>query len=194
MNSRSEQSALLAETVATQLLDMENSGLLKSESERLERDEWPRQLWEQLEENGLTSIFVPESEGGFGGGWEDAGIVLFLAGFHSLPAPFPETILARMLLSRAGVDAPPGALAIACADQVRLERQASAAGDSTARQRASFGAGWWNTSWSLGAGGAYRLALVHQSAIEPISNRHSIAREPVADLCFRTRKRSPSLP
>lgn len=34
-------------------------------------------------------------------------------------------------------------------------------------------------------GGAYRLALIHRSAIERIASRQSIAREPIADLRFR---------
>jgi len=185
MNTRGEQSAILAEVVATQLLDMQTSGLLKSESERLERGEWPRQLWEQLEESGLTSIFVPESDGGFGGGWEDAGVVLFLAGFHSLPVPIAETVLGRMLLSRAGIAAPAGAIAIACADRVNLERQSS--GDWRLHGDA-MGIVWGGMAEHVLVvrrdGGAYRLALIHRSAIEPISIRRSIAREPVADLRF----------
>jgi acyl-CoA dehydrogenase len=185
MNNRSEQSALLADTISTQLLDMENSGLLKSESERLERGEWPRQLWEQLEENGLTSILVPESEGGFGGGWEDAGVLLFFAGAHSVPVPIAETVLTRLLLSRAGIDPPPGALAIACADRMKLERRTSG---SWRIHGNALGVLWGGMVEHVVVarrdGAAYRLALVHRSAIEPIASRHDIAREPTADLRF----------
>ena len=186
MNGPGEQRALLAETVASQLLDMESSGLLKSESERLERGEWPGQLWKQLEENGLTSILAPESSGGFGGGWEDAGVVLFFAGFHSVPLPIAETVLARSLLGRAGIDPPAGALAIAFADQVEVECQVS--------RRWRFRGNAMGVLWGgmvehvlviLRDGGGCRLALIHRSAIEPISSRLSIAREPVADLRFR---------
>jgi acyl-CoA dehydrogenase len=182
----SEQAAVLAEAIVSQLRAMETSGLLKSERERVERGEWPGQSWEQLEASGLTSLLVPENEGGFGGGWEEAGIALFLVGFHSIPAPIAETMLARFLLSRAGINAPAGALAIGFADQATL------------KSRAARG---WRLSGALAAvpwagtvdhvvivrrdRRACRVALLHRSAFESASIRNSIAREPIVDLQCR---------
>jgi acyl-CoA dehydrogenase len=186
MNDRSEQSALLAETLRRQLLDMETSGLLKSARERLDRGEWPTELWQQLDEHGFTSIFVPECDGGFGGGWEDTGVVLFFAGLHSLPVPVAETILARMLLTRAGIDAPTGALTIACTDQASLERHGS--GGWRIRGNAPdvlWGAMVRHVLVARREDGSYRLALIDRTAIEEISRQRSLAGEPMVDLQFR---------
>src|SRR5215813_14708996 len=97
----SEQSALLTQVVASQFQHMDRSGLLENESKRFARGEWPDKLWEQIDDSGLASVLLPESEGGFGGGWEEAFTVLFFAGAHSVPLPIAETLLARGLLSRA---------------------------------------------------------------------------------------------
>ena len=186
MNHRSEQGALLADTLGRQLLDLETSGLLKSARERVERGEWPSELWRQLEDNGLTSIFVPERDGGFGGGWEDTGVVLFFAGLHSLPVPIAETLLARMLLMRAGIDAPPGPLTIACADQAGLERHSS--GGWRVRGNAPevlWGAMVHHLVVTRREEGVHRLALIDRSAIEQTSCQRSLAGEPIVDLQFR---------
>ncbi len=185
MNQGSEQSALLAEAVGRQLLDMETSGLLKSARERVAHGEWPSELWQQLEQNGLTSIFVPECDGGFGGGWEETGVVLFFAGLHSLPVPLAETMLARMLLTRAGIEPPTGALAIACVDQAALEPHSSRGW----RVRGNAADVLWGEVVShlvvaQCEDGACRLALIDRSAIEPMSRQQSLAGEPVVSVRF----------
>ncbi len=49
--------------------------------------------WAQVEEAGLAKVLVPESEGGFGGNWEDALIVIRACGYHAVDLPLPEAIL-----------------------------------------------------------------------------------------------------
>src|SRR5690606_17008412 len=84
------------------------------------------------EETGLLEAFAdPES------GAADAASVLRAAGRHAVPLPIAETLLARRLLQRAGLDAPEGPLAIApVADEDRL---AYAGGRVMAT---SYGVGW----------------------------------------------------
>ena len=49
--------------------------------------------WARVEEAGLAKVLVPESEGGFGGDWEDALIVIRACGYHAVDLPLPEAIL-----------------------------------------------------------------------------------------------------
>ena len=59
-------------------------------------------LWGQIAETGFPSLLVGEEQGGFGGDWLDAVAVLRLAGYHALPAPLAEAIIAARLAADAG--------------------------------------------------------------------------------------------
>lgn len=48
--------------------------------------------WKVITESGLANVMLPESEGGFGGGWEDAFIVLRATGFHATAIALAEAI------------------------------------------------------------------------------------------------------
>ncbi len=100
--------------------------------DRTEAGTFPEALWKAVEETGLLEAFAdPES------GAADAASVLRAAGRHAVPLPIAETLLARRLLQRAGLDAPEGPLAIApVADEDRL---AYAGGRVMAT---SYGVGW----------------------------------------------------
>lgn len=77
-------------------------------------------LWPSLEEAGFASLLVPESAGGFGGGWHEMFLVQRLAGYHALAAPLGECALATHLL--AGIEAPGGegllAIAAGCEGEI----------------------------------------------------------------------------
>ncbi len=49
--------------------------------------------WAAVEAAGLTNVLVPEEQGGFGGTWEDAYIVVRACGAHAIDLPIAETIL-----------------------------------------------------------------------------------------------------
>jgi acyl-CoA dehydrogenase len=53
----------------------------------------------RVAEAGLPNVLVPEDKGGFGGGWEDAGVVLRATGFHATALPLAESILAARLVA-----------------------------------------------------------------------------------------------
>ena len=59
-----------------------------------EAGEWPAELWQALEQNGLTQPLVPESQGGVGAAWSDAFVIAFAAGRWQAPVPLVETIIA----------------------------------------------------------------------------------------------------
>jgi len=80
-----------------------------------ERGEWPGELWRAVEELGAAKLLVPEPLGGAGGDWRDACALLKRAGEHNVPLPVAETLLASAWLARAGMEIPPGPLAIAFA-------------------------------------------------------------------------------
>jgi alkylation response protein AidB-like acyl-CoA dehydrogenase len=49
--------------------------------------------WAQIEDAGLTKVLVPEEQGGFGGTWEDAFVVVRACGAHAIDHPIAEAIL-----------------------------------------------------------------------------------------------------
>jgi len=50
--------------------------------------------WARIEEAGLAKVLVPEDEGGFGGNWEDAFVVIRACGYHAVEVPLADAILA----------------------------------------------------------------------------------------------------
>lgn len=69
-----------------------------------------RSLWGQIEEAGYADALVPETAGGAGMGLGDLYAVLALCGEFALPIPLGETLLARGVLSFAGVTPPRGTM------------------------------------------------------------------------------------
>ncbi len=78
-----------------------------------EEGNWPKALWDALEESGLTLAWVPDDLGGAGAEMADGFAVLRVAGRFAAPAPIAETLMAGWLLARAGIAAPRGPMTIA---------------------------------------------------------------------------------
>lgn len=75
----------------------------------VEDGHWPDGLWAESAALGLPdALTVPAEEGGLS--FADAGALFALLGSRAVPLPLGETILARMALMRAGIDAPDGAI------------------------------------------------------------------------------------
>jgi len=70
-------------------------------------------LWEQLEATGLADAMLGEEQGGAGLGLQDLFGVLAQCGAHALPLPLADTMVARALLARAGMDAPRSRIVLA---------------------------------------------------------------------------------
>ena len=81
--------------------------------EAAEQGQWPANLWQALEDTGLTKAALPEHAGGAGLDFAEAMLVLQRSAWHALPVPLMETMLAGRMLSAAGLDVPEGALTIA---------------------------------------------------------------------------------
>ena len=56
--------------------------------------------WGTVAEVELAGLLLPETTGGFGGSWEDAVLVLRLAGYHALALPVAEAVIAAHLSGR----------------------------------------------------------------------------------------------
>lgn len=78
-----------------------------------EQGQWPEALWREIGDTGLPLAMAPEALGGTGLGWSDGLAVMRLAGYHALPLPLAETMLANRLLADAGVALPEGPVSLA---------------------------------------------------------------------------------
>jgi alkylation response protein AidB-like acyl-CoA dehydrogenase len=80
--------------------------------------------WKQLDDSGLVNVMVTEAEGGFGGGWEDAFIVLRASGFHATAIALAEAI-AEIRLKNASAEAKFRTMALVRACQMAGAMQAA---------------------------------------------------------------------
>ncbi|GAC1570187.1 MAG: acyl-CoA dehydrogenase family protein [Novosphingobium sp.] len=69
--------------------------------------------WSRLTEAGFETLLVPEEAGGFGGDWGDLAALLRIAGAKRLGLPLAETVIARWLLAKVGIEAPDGLITFA---------------------------------------------------------------------------------
>lgn len=79
----------------------------------VERTQQATELWAQIEASGYLELLVPEAAGGAGLGLREAFDVGLACGRHALPVPLVPTMWLRRVLCDAGVDIPPGPMAIA---------------------------------------------------------------------------------
>lgn len=94
---------------------------------RAEEGAWPAEIWNAIEEVGLTRALLRPENGGAGGDWLDVFEIARATGRHSVPLPIVETILATWLLEQAGLDIPTGPIGLvpkpfSPAPGARLER------------------------------------------------------------------------
>jgi acyl-CoA dehydrogenase len=80
---------------------------------KAEKGEWPKALWDALEESGLPLTWVSDEFGGAGAELADGFAVLRVAGRFAAPVPLAETLLAGWLLAEAKIAAPSGPMTIA---------------------------------------------------------------------------------
>jgi len=81
----------------------------------IESGESSAALWEELEQSGFCDALVAEEHGGAGLDLEAAFSLIEACGTYALPLPMAQTMLARLLLTEAGEEAPNGPIAIATA-------------------------------------------------------------------------------
>jgi acyl-CoA dehydrogenase len=99
---------LIVETADRIMVDMCSKDLV----DQSEVGVWPRQLWQTLEETGLTLTGISEDVGGSGGDVGDAMAVIRLAARYAAPLPLAETYMAAVLLEAANTNILSGPLTL----------------------------------------------------------------------------------
>jgi len=87
---------------------------------------WPAAIWQAVEQAGLPLALVREARGGVGLEARDALQLVRRSGYHTLPVPLAETMLAAALWTEAGgtVEGGPASLApVVPGDAIGIERR-----------------------------------------------------------------------
>jgi len=113
-----ETRTLILETAERMFRDLSESTIVDA----AEKGEWPADLWNAVAEAGLDRAAVPEEFGGAGTDLADGLAVVRVAGRFAAPIPLAESILAGLLLSRAGAAVPEGPLTVATSRKLGLEQ------------------------------------------------------------------------
>lgn len=72
---------------------------------------WQAALWQLVEDSGFTHVLA-EADGAGGEGWHSAYPVLQAVGYHRVPLPLVETVIANGLLAAAGLEPRDGPLTL----------------------------------------------------------------------------------
>jgi acyl-CoA dehydrogenase len=139
--------------------------------------------WRSVEDAGLPWVMVGEDAGGFGGGFEDAAIVLQAAGRHAAALPVAEAIIAARLLSQAKLDAA-GSLSLA----KKCEGQSRSNGDEIIFSGALRGVAFGRDVERVVALVDGRIAVFNRADAKQIEQRTNPAGEPRDDLHFENTK------
>lgn len=81
-------------------------------------------LWDAVTEGGFLDALVPESMGGAGLSLPELFPVFLAAGWHAAPVPFIQTILARALLTTAGITPPDSGIVLAPQGELQQDGKA----------------------------------------------------------------------
>jgi acyl-CoA dehydrogenase len=73
-------------------------------------------LWNVLRDSGFADCLLPEDAGGAGLSLADVAPLFFTMGWHAMPLPLAQTMFARAVLHRAGIELPEGPIALATFD------------------------------------------------------------------------------
>ncbi len=105
----SDRDDIIIDTATRLLEDLSTPAVVND----AETGTWPAELWDALEEAGLTLAWVPDDLGGAGAEVADGFAVLRVAGRFAAPVPLAETLLAGFVMARAGLSAPQGPMTVA---------------------------------------------------------------------------------
>jgi acyl-CoA dehydrogenase len=152
-----------------------------------ESGSWSTTLWKVLEENGHTHVLVPENDGGVGGNFGDALVVIRAAGQAGAPVPLVETIVAGHVLSAAGVAMPGGPVTLAPmrgTDRLTLDRDGTDWRLTGTAPRVPWGRDALHAVAIAWAGDVPHLVLVPRPDPAAITLGANVAREPRDRLAF----------
>ena len=94
---------------------------------------WRGALWDALEETGLATAWVPQEAGGAGASVREGFEALHAAGRFAAAVPLADTLVAGIVLARAGLDVPAGKLAVTpvrARDRIALRSDGTLSGET----------------------------------------------------------------
>ncbi len=144
---------------------------------------WRGTLWNALEETGLATAWVPEDAGGAGASVREGFEALHAAGRFAAAAPLADTLVAGIVLARAGLEVPAGKLAAAparVADSVELRPDGTLSGRAA---RVPFAREAEHVAVVARSAGDYRVALVERARCGLVEGQ-SLAGDPLDRLDF----------
>src|SRR5262249_2405089 len=147
------------------------------------KGEWPKALWDALEESGLPLTWVPDELGGAGASLSDGFVVLRVAGGFAVPVPLAETLMAGWLLASPGIAGPGGPLTLTprhADGRIRLATNGSLSGRA---RRVPFARNAGHIAALVGSGDGSAVALVAATGL-PMKQSTSLAGEPRDDVSF----------
>lgn len=146
-----------------------------------DRGEWPAAIWEAVERAGLPLALVPEAQGGVGLPPADALRLIRRSGYHMLPVPLAETMIAAAHWSEASGETVAGTLSLApagVADAIGIERSAGGYVLQGRAQRIPWGTQVGHVLvYARDATGSGHLALLSRGAA-PAQPHRNLANEP----------------
>ncbi len=175
----SENGNIVAETAARIFADLADPQTINS----AKSDAWKADLWRALEDAGLTLAWVPDTLGGAGASLSDGFEVLGVAGRFAASVPVAETLLAGWLLSRAGINSPPGPMTVAPTrpvDRITLNTDGTLSGRSRSVPFATEAA---HIAVLAHASNGAHVALIPIGAARITAGR-TLAGDPLCDVVF----------
>ena len=148
-----------------------------------EGGEWRRALWNALEETGLATAWVPEEAGGAGASVREGFEALHAAGRFAAAAPLADTLVAGIVLARAGLDVPAGKLSaapVSARDSITLKSDGTLCGQA---EKVPFAREAAYVAVLARDGGGYRAALVERARCGLVEG-NSVAGDPLDRLDF----------
>ncbi len=154
--------------------------------ERFEKGETPQRLWQLVVENGLDLALAPEAAGGIGASWSEAYPILHALGFYQVPLPLAETMIAALLLGKAGIEIPAGPIALIDEGRDSAIKHAGAAGATVLNGSARRVA--WASACRFAvvalSDGDVCLVDIGEGPTVHVTRQRNQAREPQDDLRF----------
>lgn len=184
-----EMRALIEETAGRIFRDLCTKDLV----DEAEKGVWPSELWQTLEEAGLTVASVPEELGGSGGAIGDTMAILRRAGEHAAPLPLADTFLAGWVLSGSRLSVPSGPLTLAISgggEGLEIERNGENAWSLSGTVRRVPWASKASRIVALATDGATPMVAIVDPAGCAIAPGKNLAGEPRDDVTFNAVKLS----
>jgi len=147
-----------------------------------DRGTWPAAIWQVLQEAGLPLALVPEAQGGTGLPPSDALRIIRRAGYHTLPVPLAETMIAAALWAEASGEVVEGPWSLAPAgtrDVLSIERRA----DGYVLRGTSHRVPWATQVarllvYARDETGSGHLGVLPHASLPPAQPRRNLANEP----------------